>query len=64
MYTSPKKPMLLTNYSVDRVDVEQEIETQAKLVALASAARLAHYSISRVTSTLSTLYREPNGSTE
>ena len=56
--------MLLANYSVDRVDVEQEIETQAKLVALDSAARLAHYSISRVTSTLSTLYREPNGSTE
>ena len=47
-----------TRYSVDMVDVAQEMEKWAKWAALASAACLDQFSISSVTSTLSTLYGE------
>ena len=42
-----------TMYSEDRVDAAPEMEQWAKRAAQASAARLAHFSISGVTSTLS-----------
>ena len=51
------QPTCLPIYSVDRVDVAQEIEKRAKWAAQASAARSANRSMSSAISTLSPLYQ-------